>query len=135
MNAPLSSGRAELWAGSSAVENDQRPIGHGRMLRKEDPRFLRGNGTFVDDVRLPGMLHLAILRSPLAHARIVRVDTTAAQAHPRVKLVMAGADLAEQGVAWVPTLAGDRQAVLAHVKRDDLEHRDQSQALDVREPR
>ena len=54
------------------VDNDLRPIGHGRMLRKEDPRFVRGRGQFVDDVQLPGMLHLAILRSPLAHARILR---------------------------------------------------------------
>ncbi len=89
------------------------PIGHGRMLRKEDPRFLRGRGVFVDDVTLPGMLHLAILRSPLAHARIVRVDVTAAQAHPRVKLVVTGADLVERGLAWIPTFADDMQAVLA----------------------
>ena len=50
----------------------------GRMHRKEDARFVRGRGTFVDDVRLPGMLHGAVLRSPLAHARIVSVDTSAA---------------------------------------------------------
>ena len=75
------------------VDNDLRPVGHGRMLRKEDPRFIRGRGRFIDDVQLPGMLHLAILRSPLAHGRIVRVDTTAAEAHPRVKLVVTGAML------------------------------------------
>ncbi|HYR13346.1 MAG TPA: hypothetical protein VEQ67_03895, partial [Mycobacterium sp.] len=50
------------------ADNDQKPCGHGRMLRKEDPRFIRGKGTYVDDVQLPGMLHLAILRSPYAHA-------------------------------------------------------------------
>ena len=65
-------------------DNDQHPVGHGRMLRKEDPRFIRGLGRYVDDVQLPGMLHLAILRSPVAHARIVSVDVTAAQAHPKV---------------------------------------------------
>ena len=48
--------------------NDQKPTGFGRMLRKEDPRLVRGMGQFVDDIELPGMLHLAILRSPMAHA-------------------------------------------------------------------
>ena len=83
------------------------------MLRKEDPRFIRGHGNYVDDVVLPGMLHLAILRSPYAHARIVSVDVTAALAHPKVKAVVTGADLAEKGLAWMPTLSNDVQAVLA----------------------
>ena len=60
----------------------ERPIGFGRMQRKEDPRFVRGQGNYVDDVELPGMLHGAVLRSPLAHARIVSIDTTAALAAP-----------------------------------------------------
>ena len=77
------------------------------------PRFIRGRGHYVDDVALPGMLHLAILRSPYAHARIVSVDVTAAQAHPKVKAVVTGADLAEKGLAWMPTLSNDVQAVLA----------------------
>ena len=47
------------------------------MLRKEDARFLRGQGNYVDDVTLPGMLHGAVLRSPYAHARIVSIDTSA----------------------------------------------------------
>ncbi|MFC7495743.1 MULTISPECIES: aerobic carbon-monoxide dehydrogenase large subunit [unclassified Nocardioides] len=89
------------------------PLGHGRMLRKEDRRFVRGKGTFVDDINLPGMLHLAVLRSPVAHARIVGVDTLAAEAHPKVKAVVTGAMLAERGLAWMPTLSGDVQAVLA----------------------
>ncbi|MGZ4468163.1 MAG: aerobic carbon-monoxide dehydrogenase large subunit, partial [Nocardioidaceae bacterium] len=94
-------------------DNDQKPVGHGRMLRKEDPRFVRGLGRYVDDVQLPGMLHLAILRSPVAHARIVNVDTSAAEAHPKVKAVVTGAALAEKGLAWMPTLSNDVQAVLA----------------------
>ena len=69
-------------------------MGHS-MKRKEDPRFIRGRGNYVDDVVLPGMLHLAILRSPYAHARIAGIDVTAAQAHPKVKAVVTGADLAE----------------------------------------
>src|SRR3954467_4580837 len=95
------------------VDNDQHPMGHGRMLRKEDPRFIRGMGRYVDDIQLKGMLHLAILRSPVAHANIVSIDTSAAQAHPKVKAVVTGADLAEKGLAWMPTLSNDVQAVLA----------------------
>jgi carbon-monoxide dehydrogenase large subunit len=93
-------------------DNDQHPVGHGRMLRKEDPRFIRGKGRYVDDLQLPGMLHLAILRAPMAHARLVSIDTSAAQAHPKVKLVVTGAMLAEKGLAWMPTLSNDVQAVL-----------------------
>lgn len=93
--------------------NDHKPVGFGRMLRKEDPRFVRGMGQYCDDVQLPGMLHLAILRSPLAHARIVSIDKTAAEAHPKVIAVITGADLAEKNLAWMPTLSNDVQAVLA----------------------
>jgi carbon-monoxide dehydrogenase large subunit len=88
-------------------------MSYGRILRKEDPRFIRGRGLFIDDVQRPGMLHLAILRSPIAHGRILGVDVSAAQAHPRVTQVVTGAMLAERGLAWMPTLAGDVQAVLA----------------------
>ncbi|NLW99782.1 MAG: carbon-monoxide dehydrogenase large subunit [Actinomycetales bacterium] len=94
-------------------DNDQKPIGFGRMLRKEDPRLIRGRGRFVDDVQLPGMLHLAILRAPVAHARIISVDTSAAEAHPKVRLVVTGAMLQEKGLAWMPTLSNDVQSVLA----------------------
>ena len=93
--------------------NDEKPVGYGRMLRKEDPRLVRGLGQFCDDVQLPGMLHLAILRSPLAHARIVNIDKSAAEAHPKVKAVITGEDLAAQNLAWMPTLSNDVQAVLA----------------------
>ncbi len=93
--------------------NDHKPVGFGRMLRKEDPRFVRGLGRYVDDVVLPGMLHMAILRSPMAHARIVSIDTTAAKAHPKVKAVLTGEDLAALKLAWMPTLSNDVQAVLA----------------------
>jgi len=70
-------------------------------------------GNFCDDVVLPGMLHLAILRSPVAHANIVSIDKSAAEAHPKVVAVVTGADLAEHGLAWMPTLSNDVQAVLA----------------------
>ena len=93
--------------------NDHKPNGFGRMLRKEDPRLVRGRGQFCDDVTLPGMLHLAILRAPMAHARIVSIDKSAAEAHPKVKAVVTGEDLAAHNLAWMPTLSNDVQAVLA----------------------
>ncbi len=86
---------------------------YGPLRRKEDARFIRGQGTFVDDIQLPGMLHGAILRSPLAHARILSVDASAAEAHPRVRAVITGQTLADRGLAWMPTLSQDVQAVLA----------------------
>ena len=92
---------------------EERPIGFGRLKRKEDPRFIRGQGNYVDDVKLPGMLHGAMLRSPLAHARIVSVDTSAALQHPKVRAVITGKDLEGLGLAWMPTLSADTQAVLA----------------------
>ncbi|MBI1378040.1 MAG: carbon-monoxide dehydrogenase large subunit [Frankiales bacterium] len=89
------------------------PIGFGRMHRKEDARFLRGQGNYVDDLNLPGMLHGAVLRSPFAHARIISVDTSAAEALPGVHAVITGETLAGLGLAWMPTLSYDTQAVLA----------------------
>jgi aerobic carbon-monoxide dehydrogenase large subunit len=87
--------------------------GYAAIPRKEDARFVRGLGTYVDDISLPGMLHGAILRSPYAHAIIRSVDTAAALAHPMVEAVLTGEDLAALGMAWMPTLSGDVQAVLA----------------------
>ena len=116
----------------SFVDNDQKPVGYGRMLRKEDPRFVRGLGRYCDDIQLPGMLHMAILRSPYAHARIVSVDTSRALAHPKVKAVVTGADLADKGLAWMPTLSNDVQAVLA---TDKVRFQGQEVAIVVAEDR
>ena len=91
----------------------ERPIGFGRLKRKEDARFIRGQGNYLDDIRLPGMLHGAILRSPYAHARIVSIDTSAALAHPGVAAVVTAKDLETLGLAWMPTISYDTQAVLA----------------------
>ena len=66
----------------------------GRPLRRrEDIRFLTGKGRYVDDIRLPGMCYLAVLRSPHAHARITAVDLSAARAAGGVRLAVAGRDL------------------------------------------
>jgi carbon-monoxide dehydrogenase large subunit len=63
------------------------------VKRNEDPRLLTGQGVFVDDIQLPGMLHAAVLRSPHAHARILRVDVRRALEHPDVVLVLTHRDL------------------------------------------
>src|SRR5690606_14486080 len=99
--------------GEAPLSEAGNPIGFGRMLRKEDARFLRGRGNYLDDIQLPGMLHGAILRSPLAHARISSIDTSAAEAHAKVKAVITGETLEGLGLAWMPTLSNDTQAVLA----------------------
>ncbi len=97
----------------TTTPEQERPIGFGRLKRKEDPRFIRGQGNYLDDIVLPGMLHGAILRSPVAHGRIVSIDTTEAVAHPKVRAVITGADLEPLNLAWMPTMSADTQAVLA----------------------
>jgi carbon-monoxide dehydrogenase large subunit len=89
-----------------------RGIGH-RVKRVEDDRFIRGKGNYVEDVNLPGMLHMSILRSPYAHARIKSIDTSKAAAVPGVVAVVTGDLMAQHNLAWMPTLSGDTQAVLA----------------------
>jgi carbon-monoxide dehydrogenase large subunit len=64
------------------------------VRRREDPRYLRGEGRYVEDIVLPGMLHAAFLRSPHAHARIARIDAGAARRVPGVAHVFTFADLA-----------------------------------------
>ena len=96
-----------------AVEEKQAPWLGRSIKRKEDDRFIQGRGNYVDDISLPGMLHMAILRSPFAHARINSIDASAAQEVPGVVAVVTGELLAQHNLAWMPTLSGDTQAVLA----------------------
>ena len=86
-------------------------MGH-RVKRKEDPRFLRGKGNYVDDIKLPGMLYMDIVRSPYAHANITKIDASKALAIPGVLAVVTGKDLDAAGLAWMPTLMSDKQMVL-----------------------
>src|SRR5512132_2614309 len=86
-------------------------MGHS-IKRKEDPRFIRGKGTYVDDVQLPGMIWLDIVRSPYAHAKITKIDTAKALAIPGVLAVITGQDLAKYNLHWMPTLMSDTQMVL-----------------------
>src|SRR5437879_12914321 len=102
------------------------------IKRKEDGRFLRGKGNYLDDISLPGMLHMAILRSPHAHARIVSIDTSAASAVPGVVAVVTGELMAQHNLAWMPTLPGHTPAVPA---TDQLRFQGQEVAAVVGETR
>jgi carbon-monoxide dehydrogenase large subunit len=88
------------------------------MKRVEDPRLVQGIATYVDDLRLPGLLHAVILRSPHAHARVVRIDTSAARTLPGVVSVLTGADVNDACglvpcAASIPDLKAPRHTVLA----------------------
>ncbi|HEV7129691.1 MAG TPA: xanthine dehydrogenase family protein molybdopterin-binding subunit, partial [Ktedonobacterales bacterium] len=63
------------------------------VKRREDPRLITGRGSYTDDIKLPGMVYMAILRSPFGHARITRIDTTAARRHPGVHAVYTAEDI------------------------------------------
>jgi carbon-monoxide dehydrogenase large subunit len=118
--------------------------------RKEDARLITGRTRWTDNIVLPGMLHLAMVRAPFAHARITTVDTEAARSAPGVVTVLTGADLAnEQGAlpnAWAivpeqkapthPSMAVDRVAfageiVAMVVARSAREARDAADLVDV----
>ena len=86
-------------------------MGHS-MKRKEDPRFIRGKGQYIEDVTLPNMVWMDIVRSPYAHAKIKSIDASEALAMPGVLAVITGKDLEAAGLHWMPTLAGDKQMVL-----------------------
>jgi carbon-monoxide dehydrogenase large subunit len=72
------------------------------LRRREDFKFITGKGRYVDDIKVRGMLHMAVLRSPHAHAIVKRVDLAAAKAAPGVHLAMAGADLVGKIGSMVP---------------------------------
>jgi carbon-monoxide dehydrogenase large subunit len=89
---------------------DAKQVGTGhdyigkRIRRTEDSKLLQGQGSFVDDLKLPSLLHSAVLRSPLAHARILRIDTTVARALAGVVAVYTAADLPEAARRPMPIL-------------------------------
>jgi carbon-monoxide dehydrogenase large subunit len=84
--------------------------------RVEDARFTQGKGNYVDDVNLPGMLHGDFVRSPYAHARVKSINIDAAMALDGVVAVLTAKDLEPLALHWMPTLAGDKQMVLADGK-------------------
>ena len=72
------------------------------VRRREDYRFLTGQGTYTDDITRPGQLHAFILRSPHANARLGGIDTSAAASAPGVVAIFTGADMAADGMAACP---------------------------------
>ncbi|MDR2838230.1 MAG: molybdopterin-dependent oxidoreductase [Azonexus sp.] len=68
---------------------------HAPLSRKEDSRLVRGQGLFVDDYKVDGMVHMALVRSPYAHARIVRIDTSKAESLPGVLCTLTGSEIAK----------------------------------------
>ncbi len=101
----------------TAAERAEKLQGMGcKRKRVEDIRFVQGKGNYVDDLRLPGMIYGDFARSPHAHARIKKLDTTRAKAVPGVLAVLTAADLKPLNLHYMPTLAGDVAAVLAEEK-------------------
>src|SRR5499427_3243344 len=86
-------------------------MGHA-MKRKEDPRLIRGQGRYVDDIQLPGMLYMDIVRSPYAYAKIKSINAEAALKIPGVLAVITGETLAKYNLHWMPTISSDTQMVL-----------------------
>src|SRR4029077_4518544 len=96
-----------------APEAARKPgIGYS-LPRREDDRFIRGQGTFFADPTAPRMAHMAVRRSPLARARIRSINAARAFTLPGVLVVITGELLARRNLAWMPTLSGDVQAILA----------------------
>jgi aerobic carbon-monoxide dehydrogenase large subunit len=81
-------------------------FGVGQPLRRyEDQRLITGQGRYTDDIALPGMVHAYVLRSSMAHAKLVRVDAAAARQKPGVLLVHTGADVSADGLSNVPCVS------------------------------
>jgi carbon-monoxide dehydrogenase large subunit len=87
-----------------------------KRKRVEDVRFTQGKGQYVDDLKLPGMVFGDFVRSPYAHAKVTKIDATEALKLPGVIAVLTAEDLKGVNLAWMPTLAGDVQMVLADGK-------------------
>lgn len=87
-----------------------------KRKRVEDIRFTQGKGNYVDDLKLPGMLFGDFVRSPYAHAKVTKIDASKALELPGVIAVLTAEDLKGVNLAWMPTLAGDVQMVLADGK-------------------
>ena len=92
-------------------------FGFGQPLsRKEDDALMRGAGRYIADVSPEATLHAVVLRSPHAHARVKKIDTAKAAALPGVIAVITAETLKTVNLAWMPTLAGDVEMVLADGK-------------------
>jgi carbon-monoxide dehydrogenase large subunit len=95
------------------MATDPRHVFGEPIKRKEDSRFIQGRGRYLDDIVLPKMVYMSLVRSPYGHATIKNIDTSAAMKVPGVKAVITAKELAGAGLDWMPTLAQDKQMVLA----------------------
>jgi len=86
---------------AEATEKAARYVGGG-VLRKEDPELLTGAARFIDDISIPGMLWVGVVRSPFAHAQINGVDGSRARELPGVVAVLSGEELASEWEAGLP---------------------------------
>src|SRR5437016_13336682 len=101
----------------TSAERAEKLEGMGcRRKRVEDVRFVQGKGNYVDDLKQPGMLYGDFTRSPPSDARVKKIATTKAAAVPGVVAVLTAETLKTVNLAWMPTLAGDVQMVLADGK-------------------
>src|SRR5262249_1603649 len=101
----------------TSAERAEKLQGMGcKRTRVEDIRFVQGKGKDVDERKLAGMPYGDFTRSPHGHARIKKIDTTKAAAVPGVVAVLTAETLKTVNLAWMPTLAGDVQMVLADGK-------------------
>ena len=98
----------------TSAERAEKLEGMGcKRKRVEDIRFVQGKGNYVDDLKLPGTLYGDLVRSPHAHARIKAIDVSEAMKVPGVVAVLTAKELKPLALHYMPTLAGDVQAVLA----------------------
>ena len=111
MNAPTDPALQERTAALQGMGDSR--------LRKEDARFIQGKGNYVDDIKLPGMLHMDIVRSPLAHARIKRIDKSEALKVPGVLAVITAAHVCKERVGRGDRLAAQLAGRVLH-RLDDV---------------
>jgi carbon-monoxide dehydrogenase large subunit len=119
----VESAAADKWVGQA-------------LRRKEDPRMITGRGRYVDDMVVPGMLYMAVVRSPEAHARIVSIDASAAKEIPGVHGVFTGADLdlaSPLPMAWVPPGVEIKSPEHWPLARDEVKYAGQGVAAVVGE--
>src|SRR5206468_3431027 len=91
-HAELAARPWHTWAGGASMSTPSRLMG-AEIKRKEDPRLITGASVYVGDITLPGLHHVAFVRSPYAHARIRRIDASAALKRPGVRAVFTGRDI------------------------------------------
>src|SRR4029079_1277610 len=95
-------GSRPAWTGREDVDKPTKALAGQRVRRKEDLRFITGEGRYLDDIRLPDMTHALVLRSPHAHARIKAIKTKRASALPGVLAIYTAADLDAAKIGTLP---------------------------------